>query len=42
MTGEATIGRFGGLAVFDRALTDSEMRALHNSAAIDKLNATTR
>lgn len=36
--GEATIGLFGGLAVFNRALTDAEILALHNSAAIQKLN----
>ena len=39
MVREATIGQFGGLAVFDRALNDEEMQALHDSAAIDKLNA---
>lgn len=32
MLGEATIGRFGGLAVFNRALTDAEMKKLHDSA----------
>ncbi len=37
MTGEATIGRFGGLAVFNRALTDAEMKALHNAANITAL-----
>ena len=36
-TGEATIGRFGGLAVFDRALSDAEMLALHQSARVDLL-----
>lgn len=36
--GEATIGRFGGLAVFNRALTDDEMLQLHQAAAIEKLN----
>lgn len=36
---EATIGRFGGLAVFDRALSDEEMAALHAAAGIDELNA---
>ncbi|MHC2068587.1 hypothetical protein ACYFX5_14070 [Bremerella sp. T1] len=35
---EATIGKFGGLAVFDRALTDDEVLALHKSANIEKLN----
>lgn len=38
MTREATIGRFGGLAVFDRALTEDEMLLLHESAGIGKLN----
>lgn len=37
MTGEATIGRFGGLAVFNRALTDAEMRQLHQAAAVEKI-----
>jgi hypothetical protein len=32
MLGEATIGRFGGLAVFNRALTDAEMARLHAAA----------
>ncbi len=36
--GEATIGRFGGLAVFRRALSDEEMSRLHASAGIDSLN----
>ena len=40
--GEATKGRFGGLAVFDRALTDAEMLALHNAAGIDKLQVATQ
>lgn len=35
---ESTIGRFGGLAVFNRALSDDEMRVLHQSAGIEKLN----
>lgn len=39
LTREATIGLFGGLAVFDRALTDAEMKTLHESANIAKLNA---
>lgn len=34
MTGEATIGRFGGLAVFNRALSDAEMKALHEAADV--------
>jgi hypothetical protein len=37
MLGEATIGRFAGLAVFNRALTDSEMKALHDAAKIESL-----
>jgi hypothetical protein len=37
MLREATIGRFGGLAVFDRALTDDEVRRLHEAARIDLL-----
>lgn len=37
MTGEATIGRFGGLAVFNRALTDAEMKALHDAAGVELL-----
>lgn len=37
MLGEATIGRFGGLAVFNRALSDSEMKALHDAANIAAL-----
>jgi hypothetical protein len=38
MTREATIGKFGGLAVFNRALTDAEMQALHDSADVAALN----
>lgn len=34
MTGEATIGRFGGLAVFNRALSDAEIKKLHEAADI--------
>ena len=34
---EATIGRFAGLAVYNRALTDSEMRQLHEAANIKSL-----
>jgi hypothetical protein len=37
MLGEATIGRFGGLAVFNRALTDAEMRQLHDDANLSAL-----
>ena len=37
MLGEATIGKFGGLAVFNRALTDAEMKALHDSAKVEAL-----
>ncbi len=37
-TGEATIGLFGGLAVFDRALTDAEVLQLHQSAKVEVLN----
>lgn len=39
MLKEATIGRFGGLAVFNRALSDAEIRRLHDSANIEALNA---
>jgi hypothetical protein len=38
MLGEATIGRFGGLAVFNRALADHELQALHAAARVDALN----
>ncbi|MCA9246337.1 MAG: hypothetical protein KDA42_04450 [Planctomycetales bacterium] len=34
---EATKGRFGGLAVFNRALTDNEMKTLHDAAHIERL-----
>lgn len=37
MLGEATIGRFAGLAVFGRALSDHEMKWLHESARIESL-----
>lgn len=37
MLGEATIGRFGGLAVFNRAITDAEMKRLHDAANIELL-----
>lgn len=39
MTGEATIGRFGGLAVFNRALSEAELKKLHAAADVDSLNA---
>ncbi|GJM28912.1 MAG: hypothetical protein DHS20C17_15470 [Cyclobacteriaceae bacterium] len=39
MLKEATIGYFGGLAVFNRALSEEEIRALHNSANIHQLNS---
>lgn len=35
---DAFRGEFGGLAVFNRALTDEEMQALHTATGIDKLN----
>jgi len=34
---EATVGRFGGLAVFARALTEAEMATLHDSAKVSEL-----
>jgi hypothetical protein len=37
MLSEAFRGRFGGLAVFDRALTDEEMKQLHDAAGIENL-----
>ena len=37
MLGEATVGRFGGLAVFDRALTDAEVATLHRAANLPAL-----
>jgi hypothetical protein len=37
MTGEATMGRFGGMAVFHRAITDVEMKALHTAAGVESL-----
>lgn len=37
MLGEATIGRFGGLAVFNRALSDAEIKTLHAAAKIEAL-----
>lgn len=39
MLGEALKGALGGLAVFDRALTDEEIASLHASAGVDRLNA---
>jgi hypothetical protein len=40
MLGEATIGRFGALAVFNRALTSTEMKELHVAAGLQALSAT--
>jgi hypothetical protein len=37
MLREATIGQFGGLAVFNRALTEAEVLALHRAARIERL-----
>lgn len=37
MYAEAFRGKFGGLAVFNRALTAEEMKRLHDAANIDKL-----
>jgi hypothetical protein len=37
MFSEAMRGKFGGLAVFNRALTDQEMKALHDAAKIEQL-----
>lgn len=37
MMGEATIGKFGGLAVFNRTLSDAEMKKLHEAADIAAL-----
>lgn len=37
MLGEATLGRFAGLAVFNRALTEAEMMRLHRAARIESL-----
>ena len=34
---EATRGKFGALAVFNRALSDAEIKALHDAAKIDAL-----
>jgi hypothetical protein len=38
MLGEALKGRLAGLAVFDRALSDEEMQALHEAANVAALN----
>lgn len=38
MLGEATIGRFGGLAVFKRTLSNAEMMKLHEAARLAALN----
>ena len=38
MLKEATIGKFGGLAVFNRALTDEEIMKLHAAANIGVIN----
>ncbi len=35
--GKSTTGRFGGLAVFNRALSEIEMKALHDAANISML-----
>lgn len=37
MLSEAFRGKFGGLAVFDRALTDDEIKKLHDAAGIESL-----
>lgn len=37
MLGEAMKGQLGGLAVFNRALSDDEVLSLHKASAIDKL-----
>lgn len=37
MVGEATIGRFAGLAVFNRALTEAEFDKLHAGANLDSI-----
>ncbi len=37
MLGEATIGRFGALAVFNRALSDSELKSIHDAANLSAL-----
>jgi hypothetical protein len=35
--GKATLGRFGGLAVFNRALSEAEMKTLHDAANLPAL-----
>jgi hypothetical protein len=37
MLSEPFRGRFGALVVFNRALTDDEMKALHESARVEQL-----
>ncbi len=37
MLGEATKGRLGGLAIFNRALNDAEMKTLHDAANVASL-----
>ena len=37
LTGEATKGKFGGLAVFSRALSDAEMKKLHDAADVGSI-----
>ena len=37
MLKEATKGRFGGLAIFKRALSEAEMKRLHDSANVGAL-----
>lgn len=39
MLGEATKGRFGGLAVFSLALTDAEKKRLDDAANIPALKS---
>ena len=36
---ESAVPYLGGLAVFNRALTDAEMKALHDSADVAALNS---
>jgi hypothetical protein len=38
MLNEATIGRFGGLAVFNRAISGTEMKKLHDAANLAALH----
>lgn len=35
--GKTTVGRFGGLAVINRALSEAEMQALHDAANLGTL-----